>query len=165
MGAVILRRSSQTMLEVGKPFPNFSLPNQDGKTVTLSDFAGKWLVVYFYPKDDTPGCTVQGKSFTATKAEFDAAGISVVGVSQDDVASHKDFCRKFSFAIDLLADPNTELIGSLGIPRGEWNGVKFWERTTFVINPIGVVRMLYAKVNPQGHERILLDEIKVLKAA
>jgi len=153
------------MLEVGKPFPNFSLPNQDGKTVSLSDFAGKWLVVYFYPKDDTPGCTVQGKSFTASKAEFDAAGISVVGVSQDDVASHKDFCRKFSFTIDLLADPKTELIRSLGIPRGEWNGVKFWERTTFVINPMGMVRKLYAKVNPQGHERILLDEIKVLKAA
>lgn len=64
------------MLEAGKSFPHFSLPNQDGKTVKLDDYAGKWLVVYFYPKDDTPGCTIQGKSFTASKAEFDAAGIS-----------------------------------------------------------------------------------------
>src|SRR4029453_3948199 len=77
------------MLEAGKPFPNFSLPNQDGKTVSLGDFAGRWLVVYFYPKDDTPGCTIQGQSFTATKSDFDAAGISVVGVSQDDVGSKK----------------------------------------------------------------------------
>jgi peroxiredoxin Q/BCP len=74
------------MLEAGNAFPNFSLQNQDGKAVSLGDFAGKWLVVYFYPKDDTPGCTIQGKSFTATKADFDAAGISVVGVSQDDVS-------------------------------------------------------------------------------
>src|SRR2546422_11747367 len=94
------------MLEVGSPFPKFSLPNQDGKTVTLNDFAGKWLVVYVYPKDDTPGCTIQGKSFTATRNDFQAAGIEVVGVSQDDVASHKSFCNKFAFTIDLLADTN-----------------------------------------------------------
>ncbi len=93
------------MLETGKPFPNFSLPNQDGKQMKLGDFAGKWLVVYVYPKDDTPGCTIQGKSFTASKADFDAAGIKVVGVSADDVASHKNFCNKFAFTIDLLADP------------------------------------------------------------
>ncbi len=67
------------MLSAGNPFPNFSLPNQNGKTMKLSDFAGQWLIVYFYPKDDTPGCTIQGKSFTATKADFDAAGIKVVG--------------------------------------------------------------------------------------
>ena len=91
------------MVETGMAFPNFSLPNQDGKTVTLSDFKGKWLVVYVYPKDDTPGCTIQGKSFTATRSDFQAAGIEVVGVSQDDVASHKSFCDKFSFTIDLIA--------------------------------------------------------------
>ena len=87
------------MIQAGQPFPKFSLPNQDGKTVSLSDFAGKWLVVYVYPKDDTPGCTIQGKSFTATKADFDAAGIAVVRVSQDDIASHKNFCNKFAFTI------------------------------------------------------------------
>jgi len=81
------------MLSAGHPFPNFSLPNQDGKTIKLSDFAGQWLVIYFYPKDDTPGCTIQGKSFTATKADFDAAGVKVIGVSADDVASHKNFCN------------------------------------------------------------------------
>ena len=92
------------MLAAGNPFPNFSLPNQEGKTTRLSDFAGQCLVVYFYPKDDTPGCTTQGKSFTATKAEFDAAGIKVVGVSADDVTSHRNFSHKFAFTIDLLSD-------------------------------------------------------------
>jgi peroxiredoxin Q/BCP len=153
------------MLEAGKPFPKFSLPNQDGKTTSLGDYAGKWLVVYFYPKDDTPGCTIQGKSFTASKSEFDAAGITVLGVSQDDVGSHKNFCNKFSFTIDLLADTNKELINACGIGQAEWNGMKFWERTSFVIDPKGVVRKVYAKVNPQGHERVLLDDIKQLQAA
>jgi thioredoxin-dependent peroxiredoxin len=152
------------MLEVGKRFPDFALPNQEGTTISLKDFGGKWLVIYIYPKDDTPGCTHQARSFTASKAEFDAAGVSVVGVSQDDVASHKDFCRKFSFAIDLLADPGTELIRSLGIPHAKYNGARYWERTTFVLDPLGVVRKVYPKVDPQGHERILLDDIRVMKA-
>jgi thioredoxin-dependent peroxiredoxin len=152
------------MLEAGKSFPHFSLPNQDRKTVKLDDYARKWLVVYFYPKDDTPGCTIQGKSFTASK-ELDAAGISVVGVSQDDVGSHKDFCNKFSFTIDLLADTKRELIGACEIRQAEWNGMKFWERTSLVIDPKGTGRKVYTKVNPQGHERVLLDDIKQLKSA
>jgi peroxiredoxin Q/BCP len=151
------------MLETGKPFPNFALPNQDGKVVSLGDYAGKWLVVYFYPKDDTPGCTIQGKSFTATKDDFDAAGISVVGVSQDDVTSHKNFCDKFAFTVELLADTNAELMTALGIGQSEWQGMKFWERTSFVIDPEGIVRKVYEKVSPQGHEQVLLDDIKQLK--
>src|SRR5215468_9149563 len=102
-------------LEQGKRFVDFKLPNQDDKTVTLGDFAGRWLVVYVYPKDDTPGCTIQGKSFTATKADFNAANISVIGVSQDDVDSHKNFCNKFSFTIDLIADTNAELLNACGV--------------------------------------------------
>ena len=152
------------MLEAGKPFPNFSLPNQDGKTVSLGDFAGKWLVVYFYPKDDTPGCTIQGQSFTATKSDFDEAGISVVGVSQDDVDSHKSFCNKFSFTIDLLAVTKAELLKACGVGQSEYKGTMYWDRTSFVIDPSGVLRQVYEKVNPQGHERMLLDDIKQLKA-
>src|SRR5476649_2878731 len=98
------------MLSVGQKFPDFTLDNQDGKSTKLADYAGKWLVLYVYPKDDTPGCTIQGKSFTATKADFDGAGIKVVGLSADDVSSHKDFCNKFSFTIDLLADPEAKLL-------------------------------------------------------
>lgn len=151
------------MIEPGQPFPDFSLPDQNGKTRRLSDFAGRWLVVYFYPKDDTPGCTIQGKSFTATRKDFDEAGIEVVGVSQDDVESHKNFCDKFAFTIDLLADTNADLLRDAGVGQGEYKGTKYWERTTYVIDPMGTVRKTYTKVNPEGHEQVLLDDIRELQ--
>jgi thioredoxin-dependent peroxiredoxin len=153
------------MFAAGNPFPNFSLPNQDGKMMKLADFAGNWLVVYFYPKDDTPGCTTQGRSFTATRSDFDAEGIKVVGVSQDDVASHKNFHHKFAFTIDLLADTNAGLMKALGLGQSEWKGMKFWDRTTFVVDPKGVIRKVYEKVDPNGHEKVLLDDIKGMKAS
>jgi len=151
------------MLETGKQFPDFSLPNQDGKAVKLGDFAGKWLVVYFYPKDDTPGCTIQGKSFTASKEDFEAAGISVVGVSQDDVASHKDFCNKFGFTIDLLADTNAELLKACGVGQSDYKGTMYWDRSSIVVDPNGVVRKVYEKVSPQGHEQTLLADIQQMQ--
>ncbi len=149
----------------GKRFVDFNLQNQDGKTVKLADFAGKWLVLYVYPKDDTPGCTIQGKSFTASKQDFDEAGIAVVGVSADDVASHKDFCNKFAFTIDLLADPNQELLTAAGVGQSEYKGTMYWDRTSFVIDPAGTLRKIYLKVNPEGHEQVLLNDIKALQAA
>src|SRR6267142_866271 len=112
--------------ETGKRFPDFSLQNQDGKTVTLDDFKGKWLVLYVYPKDDTPGCTIQGKSFTATKQEFDDANIAGVGQS-------------------------------------DYKGTMYWNRTSFVMDPEGVLRKVYEKVNPEGHERVLLEDIKAMQ--
>jgi peroxiredoxin Q/BCP len=150
-------------VEIGKRFVDFALDNQDGKRVTLNDFSGKWLVVYVYPKDDTPGCTIQGKSFTATKREFDEANIAVVGVSADDVASHKNFCTKFSFTIDLLADPNHQLLGAAGVGQSDYKGTMYWDRTTFVIDPTGNLRKIYQKVNPEGHERVLLNDIKEMQ--
>jgi peroxiredoxin Q/BCP len=151
------------MLEAGTKFPEFALPNQDGKLVRLSDYSGKWLVVYFYPKDDTPGCTIQGKSFTARREDFDAAGISVLGVSQDDVDSHKSFCNKFGFTVDLISDTGSELMKACGIGQSEWQGVKYWDRTTFVVGPEGVIRKTYEKVKPDGHEQVLLEDIAKLK--
>jgi len=150
-------------VQEGQRFVDFSLKNQDGKEVRLSDFAGKWLVVYIYPKDDTPGCTVQGKAFTATKKDFDDANIAVVGVSADDVASHKSFCNKFGFTIDLLADPNHELLATAGVGQSEYKGTMYWDRTTFVIDPTGNLRKTYLKVNPDGHEQVLLRDIKNLQ--
>ena len=82
------------MLDGGQSFPEVSLPNQIGETKTLADYKGKWLVLYIYPKDDTPGCTIQGKSFTATKAEFENENAVIVGSNPDDVDSHKSFCEK-----------------------------------------------------------------------
>jgi thioredoxin-dependent peroxiredoxin len=152
-------------LEEGKRFVDFKLQNQDGETVTLDDFKGKWLVVYVYPKDDTPGCTIQGKSFTASKQDFDDANISVVGVSEDDVASHKNFCNKFAFTIDLLADPKHELLQAAGVGQSEYKGTMYWNRTTFVIDPEGNLRKTYQKVNPEGHEQMLLNDIKAMQGS
>ena len=149
--------------EVGKRFPDFRLQNQDAETMTLDDFAGKWLVLYVYPKDDTPGCTIQGKSFTATKQDFDEANIAVVGVSADEVESHKNFCNKFSFTIDLLADPNAELLSAAGVGQSDYKGTMYWNRTSFVIDPQGILRKVYEKVNPEGHEQVLLADIKAMQ--
>ena len=150
--------------EIGKRFPDFSLQNQDGNTVKLDDYAGKWLVLYVYPKDDTPGCTIQGKSFTATKQDFDDANIAIAGVSADDVESHKNFCNKFAFTIDLLADPNHELLSAAGVGQSDYKGTMYWNRTSFVIDPEGTLRKVYEKVNPEGHEQVLLDEIKAMQS-
>src|SRR2546421_1127271 len=156
-------RKTNMAVEVGKPCPEFSLQNQDGEMITLGHFSGKWLVLYVYPKDDTPGCTIQGKSFTATRQEFEDANIAVVGVSADDVESHKNFCNKFSFTIDLLADPDHELLDAAGVGQSEYKGTMYWNRTSFVIDPAGTLRKIYEKVNPEGHERVLLDDIKAMQ--
>lgn len=148
----------------GQRFVDFKLQNQDGKTVSLDDFKGKWLVVYVYPKDDTPGCTIQGKSFTASKDDFDNANIAVVGVSEDDVASHQNFSNKFGFKIDLLADPTHELLNAADVGQSEYKGTMYWNRTSFVIDPEGKLRKIYRGVNPEGHEQVLLTDIRAMQA-
>jgi peroxiredoxin Q/BCP len=151
------------MLKAGDKFPDFTLANQDGKTKTLKDYAGQWLILYVYPKDDTPGCTIQGKSFTAQKAAFDKIGVNIVGLSADTVQSHKDFCNKFNFTIDLLADPQTSLLKSAGVGQSEYKGTMYWDRTTFLVDGKGIVRKVYEKVSPQGHEDVLLRDIAEMK--
>jgi thioredoxin-dependent peroxiredoxin len=151
------------MLKINEKFPSFQLPNQDGKSRSLKDYEGSWLVLYVYPKDDTPGCTIQGKSFTEQKAAFDKLGVKIVGLSQDDVASHKSFCQKYSFTIELLADTQGKLLGAANVGQSEWKGTKYWDRTTFLIDPAGVLRKVYEKVKPEGHEQLLLQDIKALQ--
>ncbi len=153
------------MLEVGKPFPEFKLSNQNGQTKTLKDYAGNWLVVFVYPKDDTPGCTIESKAFSAAKTDFDKAGITVVGLSEDDVTSHQNFCSKFSLTVDLLADPKKELLAAAQVDQSDWKGTMYWDRTTFVVDPRGVLRKLYLKVKPDGHDQAVLTYIKAMKAA
>ena len=152
-------------LQEGQRFVDFKLKNQNGETVTLDDFKGKWLVVYVYPKDDTPGCTIQGKSFTASKQDFDDANIAVVGVSEDDVNSHKNFANKFGFTIDLLADPDHELLKAAGVGQSDYKGTMYWDRTSFVIDPEGKLRKTYLKVNAEGHEQMLLQDIKQMQSS
>jgi thioredoxin-dependent peroxiredoxin len=153
------------MLKAGDKMPDFTLDNQDGKSKKAADYAGQWLVLYVYPKDDTPGCTIQGKSFTEQKAEFERLGVRVVGLSADDVESHKNFCTKYSFTIELLADPQARLLNALGVGQSEYKGTMYWDRTTFLVDPSGVIRKVYEKVTPQGHEEALLRDIKEIKGA
>jgi len=152
------------MLEVGQSFPKFSLPDENNKMTMLSDFAGHWLVLYVYPKDDTPGCTIQGQRFTATKTDFDKINARVVGLSQDDSTSHKEFCNKFGLKIALLADTKAELLTQMGIKQSDWKGMKFWDRTTFVIDPKGLVRKIYHGVKPEGHEQEVLKDLQNFQA-
>lgn len=150
------------MLGVGQKLPAFQLQNQNGELRRPSDYSGQWLALYVYPKDDTPGCTLQGKSFTEQKKAFEDAGIMVVGVSADDAQSHKAFCDKHSLTVELLADPQARLLKALGVTQSEWKGVQYWDRTTFVVDTEGVIRKVYEKVRPEGHEATLLKDIAKL---
>jgi peroxiredoxin Q/BCP len=152
-------------MNVGQKMPDFALPNQDGKTVKLSDYLGSWVVIYVYPKDDTPNCTIQAKAFTSNKNDFEAAGIKVLGLSPDGVDSHKSFCNKFDLSVELLADSNTEVLKQLGVGQSDWKGTMFWDRTTFVVDPQGVLVKRYDKVVAEGHDQTLLKDIEELKAA
>ena len=149
-------------LEVGQRFVDFNLKNQDGEAVSLNDFAGQWLVVYVYPKDDTPGCTIQGKSFTASKQDFDDADISVVGVSEDDVESHKDFCSKEGLNFKLLSDSEAKVSEQYGSVM-EYNGAKLSARNTFIIDPQGKVAKVFEKVKPGGHSEEVLAALASLQ--
>ncbi len=152
------------MLKVGDQLPPFELQNQEGLIRRNSDYTGKWLILYVYPKDDTPGCTLQGQSFSAMKDRFAQAGAQIVGVSADDVESHKNFCRKYSLAVELLADPDARLLNALGVGQSEYKGMKYWDRTTFIVDPAGVIRRVYEKVNPQGHEQDLIQALDKLQS-
>ena len=151
------------MLEVGQKFPTFSLLNQDNQIMKNEDFKGKWLVVYVYPKDDTPGCTLEGRGFTAAKKDFDQINAQVVGLSADDVNSHKDFCNKYQFSIPLLADPQAQLLKAMGVGQSDYKGTLYWNRTTAVVDPQGIVRKVYNSVNPDGHEKAVLKDIQDLQ--
>ena len=100
-----------------------------------------------------------------TAAEFEKRGIHVAGLSADDVASHAGFCSKFDLTVELLADPDTTLLKALGVPQSEYKGALYWNRSTFVVDPQGTLRKVYANVNPQGHEEVLLKDIEALQAS
>lgn len=150
-------------MDTGNKFPDFELKNQKGETKSLKDYLGSWTVFYVYPKDDTTGCTLQGKSFTASKEDFQALNTEVVGISADTVESHKDFRDKYSLDIELLADPDSTLLSQLGIEQKSFGGNSFWSRTTYVVDPEGVVKKIYLNVDPEGHEQVLLKDLKALQ--
>lgn len=150
------------MLHIGQPFPDFTLPNQDGQMKTKKHYEGKWMVVFVYPKDDTPGCTIESKAFSAAKAEFSKIGAVAIGLSEDDVGSHEKFCKKYGLETEMLSDTKAALLKALGVGQSEWKGTMFWDRTSFLVDPQGVIRKIYVKVKPEGHEQEVLKDIQTL---
>jgi thioredoxin-dependent peroxiredoxin len=149
--------------EVGKPAPDFNLPDQNGKQHTLQDYRGKWLVLYFYPKDDTPGCTQQACAFRDDLKEISELGAQVVGVSVDDSSSHAAFAKKYNLPFPLLADKTTETADRYGALMNLFL-VKVARRYTFLIDPQGNVSKVYLSVETSRHSKQIIDDLKQLTA-
>ena len=150
------------MVEEGKPAPEFEATTDTGERVKLSDFRGKSVVLYFYPKDDTPGCTLQACGFRDTIAEFERRGAVVVGVSPDDEASHVRFKRKYELPFILLADPEHAVAEQYGVwAEKNYAGRKYMgiHRTTFVIDADGNVVKAMHNVRPDGHPQKVLEAL------
>ena len=149
---------------VGNPAPDFRLQDQNGDWHALADYRGQWLTVYFYPRDDTPGCTTEACNFRDNIYAFRAIGANVVGVSVDDVASHKAFAEKHRLPFILLADTEGEMARAYGVLR-DWKLVQIAARESFIVNPEGVIVKHYEDVDPDTHTDEVLAELERLIAA
>lgn len=147
------------------PAPNFSLPDENGEQYSLKDFAGQWLVLYFYPADDTPGCTIEACSLRDARDDIAALGAQVVGVSKDDAAAHEKFKAKHSLNFTLLTDPEKVAINAYGAWGKKQFGMEGILRKTFIINPEGQVVKVYGRVVPLGHGEQIIAELKKLQSA
>jgi peroxiredoxin Q/BCP len=153
------------MVQAGEVAPGFELPDSEMELVRLSDFAGKTVVLYFYPKDDTPGCTIEAIDFSELAEQFEAHGAMVLGVSMDDCLSHGSFRDKHGLSVELLADTDGEVCKAYGVlQEREVEGHKRVGivRSTFVIDRQGVVRHALHHVNPRGHAGEILGLVKAL---
>ena len=158
------------MIEAGKPLPKstLSLPLalSNGATTRLSDYTGKWLVLYFYPKDSTPGCTTEGIDFNALLPKFRKLGAEVLGVSRDSLKSHQNFCAKQGFKFELVSDADEALCNAFGVIKPkklygrEYVGI---ERSTFLIDPAGRVVEAWRPVKVPGHAQAVLDTLHALQ--
>jgi peroxiredoxin Q/BCP len=148
----------------GSKAPEFTLPSQEGAQVSLDQFKGKWVVLYFYPKDFTSGCTVEAHNFQRDLDKYSKMNAAIVGVSVDTVDSHKGFCTKEGLNFKLLADPNHQVVEKYGSVM-DYNGTTLAARNTFLIDPQGVIRKVYTKVNPSGHSEEVLAELQKLEAS
>lgn len=153
------------MLDIGKIAPDFTLPDKDGVERKLSDFRGKKVVIYFYSKDNTAGCTRQAQAFAALYEQFSAVGAEVIGISKDSAASHLRFAEKHSLPFVLLSDPERQAIEAYGV----WQEKKLYGkvsmgvvRTTFIIDENGVIEKIMPKVKPDTNAADVLDYLKNL---
>jgi peroxiredoxin Q/BCP len=155
-------------LQAGDPAPAFSLTAGDGREVRLTDLAGRWVVLYFYPKDDTPGCTKEACAFRDSRAAFAKTGAVVLGVSGDDAASHQRFAAKYDLTFPLLSDPGFAVAKRYGAYKQKWlYGRSFLgiERSTFVIDPQGRLAAVFPRVQVNGHAEAVLEALRGAAAA
>ena len=151
--------ASANLASTGATAPNFTLPSQEDKPVSLADHKGKWVVLYFYPKDQTSGCTLEAHHFQRDLPKYEAANAVVLGVSLDTIESHKAFCAKDSISFKLLADPHHEAIDAYGVPVSSYRDMQFAERTTFLISPGGKIVKVWTVKDIAGHSAAVLAAI------
>ena len=153
VGAVVI--AADTMPQVGQAAPGFTLPSQDGTNVSLKDYKGKWVVVYFYPKDKTPGCTIEAHNFQRDLAQYDKKKAVILGVSVDSADSHKEFCAEQSLTFKLLSDQQKKVVAQYGSTM-EMRGDTIAARNTFLVDPKGNVAKVWTKVEPNKHSEEVL---------
>ena len=149
---------------VGSAAPSFNLQDQNGDWHNLQDYSGKWLAVYFYPRDDTPGCTKEACNFRDNIYAFKAIGAVVIGISVDDVESHKEFSDKYQLPFTILADENNETARAYGVLK-DYKLLKLASRQSFLIDPQGKIIKHYADVDPDEHTSEVLADLKAFMAA
>jgi peroxiredoxin Q/BCP len=160
--ALVHAADTQQQPAAGTAAPDFSLTTSDGSQVSLKDYHGKWVVLYFYPKDFTSGCTMEARNFQRDLTKYDEAGAVVLGVSVDTAQSHKDFCAKEGLNFKLLADPDAKVSTEYGSVM-DYKGSKLAARNTFVINPKGEIAKVYTGVKPAEHSEQILKDLAELK--
>src|ERR1700745_1800241 len=148
--------------QAGEAAPPFSLTTADGSQVSLKDYRGKWVVLYFYPKDFTSGCTIEARNFQRDLAKYEDSGAVILGVSVDTAQSHKDFCAKEGLNFKLLADPDAKVSAEYGSVM-DYKGSKLAARNTFIINPKGDIAKVYTGVKPAEHSEQVLKDLAELK--
>jgi peroxiredoxin Q/BCP len=154
------------MVEVGKKAPEFCLPNQDDVEICLRDLKGKWVVLYFYPKDNTPGCTTEACEFTEAAPDFSSLDAVILGVSPDSTKKHRNFIEKHNLGITLLSDESKDVVQKYGVWQlkknygREYMGVV---RSTFIIDPEGIVRAKWEKVRVKGHVEAVKEKLQALQ--
>ena len=146
---------------VGEPAPGFKLQDQNGEWHDLQDYQGTWLAIYFYPKDQTPGCTTEACNFRDNIFAFKAIGAEVVGVSLDDVASHKEFSDKYKLPFVILADEGGAMADAYGVLR-DYKLIKIAGRQSFLVNPEGVIVKHYEDVDPETHTQEVLADLETM---
>jgi peroxiredoxin Q/BCP len=159
---VTVHAADETLPAVGQVAPTFTLPSQDGSQISLESFRGKWVVLYFYPKDMTKGCTIEAHNFQRDQAKFDALNAVILGVSVDTPDSHKEFCTKEGLTFRLLADPEHKVVDAYG-SLGHFGPMTIANRNTFLIDPQGKIVKEWTKVDPTVHSDEVQAAIAELK--